>query len=120
MNPAPDARNPSLIGGVIVSRPLEGDGLGRALFERQIIVGIRAHATGEIISAGNRGQNLCSRAAEGAVAGEVTRKSRRDEARFLIRNPVVGICPGYTAILQSWTGRWTGPTANGDFADSER
>src|ERR1051325_7559180 len=71
---APDARDAGLVGGVIVSGPLQGDGNGRPVFKAQDVVAVSAEAAWEIRRSGQGGKDLRRGTAEGAMAGKVARE----------------------------------------------
>src|SRR5829696_496154 len=86
---------------VVVRRPLEGEvaarphlDLERAARDRNLVEAAR-----EVRAAGEPGEHLRGRPAEGAVAGDVAREGRCHERRQLVRDPVDSPDPPNTARL---------------------
>jgi len=92
----PQARDPGLVGGVLVGRPLQDHGLGRTVLEFEVLVLVgdeRAHAAGEELASGQPGHHLGRGAAERAVPRYVAGERRRDEGVSLVREPHQGPDP---------------------------
>src|SRR5216683_1321847 len=96
MDAAPQSREAGLVRRVEIRAPLQLNSLAWALFTGEERVGRRGKGSqtpGEVRRAGNSGEHFGSGAAEGAVAGDKTRKGGRDEGGFLIREPIAGQHP---------------------------
>src|SRR5205823_2031496 len=88
---AVDAREPGLISGVVVPRPLQRHRLAGPPLELEVPRRERLleEAAGEIGAARVGREHLGSRAAEGAVPGDEPRKGGRDESRLLVGHPAL-------------------------------
>src|ERR1044071_2472186 len=68
MDTAPNARDPGLVGGVVIGGPLQGDRLGGPVFKAEDIVRIGAQAAWEERRTGHRSEDFRGGTAERAVA----------------------------------------------------
>src|SRR5262245_8729787 len=99
MDTAPNARNPGLVGGIVIGGPLQSDGYGGAVLKAQNIVGVGAEATGEERGTGKPGQEFRRGTAEGAVAGDVARERWCDKVCTLIGAPGLTVNPFHAAVI---------------------
>src|SRR5213083_2110446 len=109
MDTAPDAGDPGLVRGVVIRGPLQGDGLGRAVFKAKNIVSISAEPAWEETRTSNRGKDFRGGTAESAVARKVAGESWCDKVRSLIWDPAIGMDPFHAAVLSGRIGRRTRP-----------
>ena len=105
MDPTPDARQACLIGGVLVSRPLQREIDARPLLEDQELVAWAlelSEAPREELRTGHQAEDRRPGAAVGAVTGDVARERRRDECRTLIGPPVLSQNPPDARLVDVW------------------
>src|SRR4051812_37237938 len=118
MNATPNSREARLIGGIIVSSPLELHILAGSAFETETGVGRRSvggHSSRKKRRTGHRSKDFRSGAAEGAVAGDVSGKSWSNEVGSLIWHPSIGMDPMDTAISRGGVVRLTWPGEDRNF-----
>ena len=94
---------------------------GRAVFkfEMPCFHGVRAQASGEKRASGKGGEDFGGSPAEGAVAGNVSCKGRRDESVALVGEPVSRSNPTYAPEFGFGVIGFSLPGADGDAVGSE-
>src|ERR1044071_7897685 len=122
MDAAPETREPRLIRGIIISRPLQLRGLAWTALERKKRIGWcreRPQAARKIGRASDGGKHFGGRAAEGTMSRNVTRKGGCYEISFLIWHPVARPNPTNPTILRRGVRGLSGPREDCDRIDRQ-
>src|SRR6187455_1289275 len=109
MDSTPDSRDADLVRRIIVGSPLKSDRLGGADFICERREGVSAQAVWKPPGARDPGHRFGRRAAESAVTGDVTGKTRRHERLLLISHPIFRVNPFDPADLVCRVRRLAGP-----------